>query len=527
MNIDIRTLVIVLGIANVLQITAIFLQYRLNKAYQGIGWWVLGFTSMAVAYLFLFLRDLIPIRLITIIAANALILLGPVFTYIGVMRFLDRSENRKIIVTILAVFTAAFLYYTYLEDNITLRTGIVYGAVALVSFLTAQGLFLNRSPAITTSAYLNTALFLLNACFFAFRALVALTVDPVSSLFSPTMMQSTSFLFLFVEGILLTFGLIIMVNQRLNAEMREAKENIERIFNTSPDAVLITSLADGRFVGINDGFTALTGFTREEVVGKSSLEVNLWKNPADRDKVLAALNAGGFCNNLEAVFLRKDGTELTGMVAAKIITLKGAPHIISVTRDITDRKRSEEALKESEKRYRELSIVDDLTRLYNSRHFFHQLKLEIDRAERYRQPLTLMLLDLDDFKRFNDTYGHIEGDQVLSRLGRAVKRCLRQTDSAYRYGGEEFTILLPMTTGVEGAVTADRIRKEFRKENFSPVPGQEIHVTMSIGLGQHRVNEEMGAFVHRVDELMYQAKKIGKDGVCSDQAFSPNDRTRP
>ena len=171
-------------------------------------------------------------------------------------------------------------------------------------------------------------------------------------------------------------------------------------------------------------------------------------------------------------------------------------------------------MRESEKRYRELSIVDGLTQLYNSRHFYHQLKMEMDRADRYGQPLTLLLLDLDDFKPFNDAYGHVEGDQVLMRLGQVVKRCLRQTDSAYRYGGEEFTILLPMTTSVDGAVTAERIRTEFKKETFSPAPGQDVHVTVSIGLAQYKTKEDMKAFVHRVDQLMYQGKKNGKDRVC-------------
>jgi diguanylate cyclase (GGDEF)-like protein/PAS domain S-box-containing protein len=179
-------------------------------------------------------------------------------------------------------------------------------------------------------------------------------------------------------------------------------------------------------------------------------------------------------------------------------------------------KKTEQELKESEQRYRELSIIDDLTQLYNSRHFYYQLKIELDRSNRYQQPLTLLLLDLDNFKIFNDTYGHIEGDQVLIRLGQVFKRCIRETDFAYRCGGEEFTVLLPMTTSAEGAVTAERIRTEFRKETFSPAPGQNVHVTVSIGLAQYKPKEEMKAFVHRVDQLMYQGKKNGRDRVCSE-----------
>ena len=170
-------------------------------------------------------------------------------------------------------------------------------------------------------------------------------------------------------------------------------------------------------------------------------------------------------------------------------------------------------LRESEHKYQELSIIDDLTQLHNSRHFHAQLEKETDRSNRYEQPLTLLLLDLDNFKIFNDTYGHIEGDNVLSRFGQVVKRCLRETDSAYRYGGEEFTIILPMTTSEEGIITAKRIQTELKKEAFSPVLGQEVYITMSIGLAQYMPNEEMKAFVHRVDQFMYQAKKNGRDRI--------------
>ena len=128
-----------------------------------------------------------------------------------------------------------------------------------------------------------------------------------------------------------------MVNQRLNAEIREAKEHFETIFNTSPDASLITRLNDGLIVDINDGFTALTGFTRKEAIGKSSLAVNIWKNPVDRQKVINELSEKGFCENLEAQFQRKDGSQLSGSMSAKMITLPGTPHIISVTHDITER----------------------------------------------------------------------------------------------------------------------------------------------------------------------------------------------
>jgi diguanylate cyclase (GGDEF)-like protein/PAS domain S-box-containing protein len=190
--------------------------------------------------------------------------------------------------------------------------------------------------------------------------------------------------------------------------------------------------------------------------------------------------------------------------------------ILLAIEDITERKKAEEALRESKHRYQELSIIDDLTQLYNSRHFYAQLEREIERSNRYEQPLTLLMLDLDKFKKFNDKYGHVEGDCVLSQFGQVIKRCLRETDSAYRYGGEEFTIILPMTAREEGIVTTKRIQTELRKKSFSPALGQEVYITVSIGLSQYKPKEEVKAFVHRIDHLMYQAKKNGRDRIYSE-----------
>jgi len=94
-----------------------------------------------------------------------------------------------------------------------------------------------------------------------------------------------------------------------------------------------------------------------------------------------------------------------------------------------------------------------------------------------------------------------------------IKRCLRETDLAYRYGGEEFTVILPVTTTADGLVTAERIRTEFKGEDFYPLPGRAVPVTVSIGLTQYKIKEDIKTLVHRADQLMYQGKKKGKDRV--------------
>jgi diguanylate cyclase (GGDEF)-like protein/PAS domain S-box-containing protein len=298
------------------------------------------------------------------------------------------------------------------------------------------------------------------------------------------------------------------------AAIRRSEERFRLLIENAPDAIYVH--ADARFIYLNHAAVNLFGAeTADQLIGSSLIDrYHPDYQGMIRERLHDLYEERKKLPIVEQFYLRLDGSSVPVEAHAIPITYSDKSAALTFVRNITDRKQAEKALRESEKRYRELSIVDHLTQLYNSRHFYDQLKMEIDRAVRYKQPLTLLLLDLDDFKRFNDTYGHIEGDHVLSRLGQVVKRCLRQTDSAYRYGGEEFVILLPMTTEKDGVVTAERIRTEFKGELFLPAPGQEVFVTVSIGLAQYELQEGMNAFVNRVDQLMYQGKKNGKDRVC-------------
>jgi len=179
------------------------------------------------------------------------------------------------------------------------------------------------------------------------------------------------------------------------------------------------------------------------------------------------------------------------------------------------RREVEKWLLQSETIYKNLSITDDLTQLYNSRYFYKRLEEEIDRSMRYEQPLSLLLIDLDDFKNINDRYGHLNGDKVLKMTGRIIQDCLRKTDSAYRYGGEEFTVLLP-GTGVDASKNvAERIRTGFEAQNLLLIINEALNISVSIGAAQFKPGEEMEAFVKKADDALYVAKQKGKNRVCS------------
>jgi len=322
-----------------------------------------------------------------------------------------------------------------------------------------------------------------------------------------------------IEGEHFLLGIFRDTTDRKQAEeaLTESEERYRTLVENASDIVFRLDNT-GHITFVNPAALHIMGYEEKEIIGRHYPTFIRSDMQEEAMKFFGRQFVKGIPNTYsEYPVIGKGGREIWLGQNTQLIFRDGKVVAFqAVARDITERKRIGEALQDSEDRYRELSTVDDLTQLYNSRHFYHQLKIELDRSNRYEQPLALLLLDLDNFKAFNDAYGHVEGDQVLRRLGQVVKRCLRQTDSAYRYGGEEFTILLPMTTSEDGVVTAERIRTEFKKEIFSPAPGQDVHVTVSIGLAQYKPQEEMKAFVHRVDQLMYCGKKNGKDRVCSE-----------
>ena len=186
--------------------------------------------------------------------------------------------------------------------------------------------------------------------------------------------------------------------------------------------------------------------------------------------------------------------------------------LLRLKRVLKERELTKERVRMMEKLQR-LAVTDGLTKLYNSRSFYSQLETEVDRFNRYKHPLALLLLDLDHFKEYNDSYGHLEGDKVLVRFSQIIKSCLRTNDSAYRYGGEEFTVILPETAGAEARTVAQRIRSALEEERFSPETGPDVQITISIGVTEYHTKEELSTFIQRADKAMYLSKQNGRNKV--------------
>ena len=166
-------------------------------------------------------------------------------------------------------------------------------------------------------------------------------------------------------------------------------------------------------------------------------------------------------------------------------------------------------------RIQELSITDDCTGLYNARHLFTMIAEELHRSARFGYEFTLLFLDLDHFKRVNDQYGHIVGSRLLAEVGDCLRESLRLVDAAFRYGGDEFAILLPQTSGEAGLRVARRIAKVFHERLWLPQEAFGLQVRASIGIATYPTDGTTPQIiVQHADDMMYAVKQAGRDNIA-------------
>lgn len=163
---------------------------------------------------------------------------------------------------------------------------------------------------------------------------------------------------------------------------------------------------------------------------------------------------------------------------------------------------------------KQMSFTDPLTRLSNRRHFETSLEREYMRAKRYNSDLSVAIIDIDFFKKFNDTYGHSCGDYVLKEVAYKILNNFRQTDFVFRYGGEEFAVILTETAGENAIIPLERLRKNIESSKFL-YNGEQLNVTVSIGVSSNTDFENPWEMFDDADRALYEAKNSGRNRVRS------------
>lgn len=284
----------------------------------------------------------------------------------------------------------------------------------------------------------------------------------------------------------------------LSTEFIRAKEYLEAIVASTSDAIWTTDLA-GRIIYFSPGAEKMLGRSLREAFSQSAAGL-FAGGRQEASRIHRRLLAHGSLAEHETVLLRADKGKVH--VSMSVALLKdGSGTIIgtlAISKDIGRRI-------ELEQRLRELSVTDELTGLHNQRQFHEVAGVELRRAKRQRQKLSLLVMDLDDFKQANDLRGHLEGDRILQETARAIRSCIRgDVDMAFRYGGDEFVVLLPGLGEKRARAVAERIAAVAAKKPCAQ------HVGLSIGAAALRPSDSLNDLLRRADARMYKAKRRKK-----------------
>ena len=168
-------------------------------------------------------------------------------------------------------------------------------------------------------------------------------------------------------------------------------------------------------------------------------------------------------------------------------------------------------------RIQELTMTDDATHLFNARHLRNVLPTEIERARRFDQPLGIIFLDIDHFKQVNDMHGHSAGTRVLAEAAEVITRTMRSVDLAFRYGGDEFVVVLPQTGGSAAASAATRLLVAIRARRFLSPEGLSLRLSASMGVASYPNDADNAtALLDRADQRMYAVKNSTRDGIATE-----------
>ena len=287
------------------------------------------------------------------------------------------------------------------------------------------------------------------------------------------------------------------------------QEKFHSAFNSGSVLMAISTIDDGRYLAVNDCFLETLGYQRQEVIGKTARELGIFANYEDRARLYELFNSLGRIVNFSIDVRDREGKIHTGLFSVEMIRNQNEPCWLTSLIDITREKRLQETLEAANQALQRKADLDGLTGIYNHAYLMNSMDKEIDRAKRYGTALSIVMIDIDNFKTFNDTHGHLVGDQVLKSVAEYLLDSLRSIDVTGRYGGEEFMLILPNTTRIGALDVAERIRQGIASSGFTL---RELRISVSAGVAEFN-GQTKDSLIQSADYNMYKAKRKGKNRV--------------
>lgn len=290
-----------------------------------------------------------------------------------------------------------------------------------------------------------------------------------------------------------------------------ALQKFERIFKDNPAPMALSNGKDGSFIDVNDAWLSIMGYTSQEILGKTSEELNLFQDFSKFKLIKEELLKNNKISNKELTINTKEGKTIHGLFWGELIKSQGETFLLTLMIDITEKKLLEQKIQE-------LIIKDPLTEIHNRLYVFEKLENFAEDFIKFKKNFYIYIIDIDNFKQINDTLGHQAGDFILKEFATLLNKSVKSKDLLGRYGGEEFIIVTKNTTEAGAVSLIRRVLEKINNHVFN-YNDKKIILTVSCGMANSRElsedNFSIAALISLADERMYKIKKNGKNGFMN------------
>ncbi len=477
---------------------------------HGLMPWAFGLALHGIAYVLFSLRGEISDFLSIVVASTAISTMLALFAG-GIRDITGRQPRLWLIWTPIPVIAIGLSLF--LHDFIA---RVVLSAVVYMFQGALLGWFAYRSSIQSRGRYVVMASTLLLLVVMLMRLLGAMNGSlPINTITASSPLQTLTFLMTIVSTLLTVIGMLLMTWEHSEQLIKESESRMRTLFESTSDAVML--LDEHGIFECNPATLKMFGSPSKQVfITKQPADISPPQQPCGTDSSILAQQQmdkamrESSCR-FEWMHRRLDnGQSFPAEVLLNAMDINGRHVLQAVVRDITERKRLEAELERQ-------AHHDYLTGLDNRGYFMQRAALEVTRALRYNKPMSLLMLDIDNFKQINDSHGHQAGDEVLRSLAATCRKSLRGIDLIGRIGGEEFAVVLPEAGAAQAGEAAERLRKNIAAAQVESA-GVWINFTVSIGIANLSSDDpSVAALLHAADNALYAAKAAGKDCVVHHQ----------
>lgn len=558
---DIRTILVLTALSSLINAAVMIFIYRIAPRYPGLNYWVLGNTSFAIGCVLVLARGQIS-DLVSIIIANGFILLGPALLQDGIHHFLaaPAPKRRNWVYPFISLNLLFLSHFTFVHDNLSARVAIAALTIFVVFSDNVWCLMRRTPPTLRLAAQFTTVAFATTALTSLVRGVDAALI-PLTDFFTLRGPQFIGFMGALTGNTLCTAGLAGLVVQRLLSDLKTSQQAtqtsaqiaeqrvaaLEAMSSTLAEILIERSQPHLLQSIVTRAATLLKVESAELLIydaGHEELTLAAYYPPdpahAPRAQRPVEGAAGYVARHRQSLLLNDyrawsgalDATVTNGITAVLAVPLLHGEHLVGVlgvmnranVRPFTNddvwllRLFAQQATVAILNAQLYATLVTDLlTGLNNRRHFFTLGQALLLQSQRDRQPLAVALLDVDHFKKVNDTYGHAIGDQVLTWIAAQCREHLPAEALLGRIGGEEFAVLLPGNTSALAWVQVEGLRQRIATTGV-PTSLHDIHVTISAGVTEciPDLPQTLDQLLEHADRMLYQAKHEGRNRVCAD-----------